>query len=145
MVMGLTILRDTHGDGFILNLDLVAIELAALWIDSFPRRQIELPQVGCTGEDLPVEMPSGECGLLVGTITLIGADFAAGQVDKEDDLTPHLDIGDLTFPEVVQGSYLNPFKRRWVFRHRKRPVQNSSAASLPERPFGRVVTLGRYI
>src|SRR4029450_3510346 len=128
MVMGLTILRDTHGDGCILNLDLVAIELAALWIDSFPRRQIELPQVGCTGEDLPIEVPIGECGPLVGTMTLIGADVAAGQVDKEDELIPHLDISHLTFPEVVQGRDLNPCKRRWVFRHRKRPAQNSSAA-----------------
>jgi len=143
--MGLTILRDTHGDGFILNLDSVAIELAALGIDSLPCRQVELPQVGCTGEELPIEVPIGKCGPLVGTMTLIGADFAAGQVDEEDELIPHVDISHLTFPEVVQSRYLNPCKRCCVFRHRKRPAQNSSAASLLERPFGQVVKLDCYI
>jgi len=108
MVMGLTILRDTHGNGFILNLDLVAIELAALGIDSLPCRQVELPQVGCTGEELPIEVPICECGPLVGTMTLIGTNFATGQVDEEDELIPHVDISHLTFPEVVQGRYLNP-------------------------------------
>jgi len=83
-------LRDTHGDRCILNLDLVTIELTALWIDSFPRRQIELPHVGCTGEDMPVELPIGKGGLLVGTIPLIGANVAAGQVDEEDELIPRL-------------------------------------------------------
>src|SRR5262245_66642567 len=100
--MRLTILSDTHGDGFILNLDLVAIELAALGIDSLPCRQIELPQVGCTGEELPIEVPIGECGPLVGTMTLIGANVAAGQVDEEDEIIPHLDSSHLTFPQLLQ-------------------------------------------
>jgi len=111
MVMGWTILRDTHGDGFILNLDWVAIELAALWIDSVPCRQIELPHVGCTGEDVPIEVPIGEGGPLVGTMPLIGADIAAGQVDEEDELIPNLDIRHRTFPEIVQGRDRNPGKR----------------------------------
>jgi hypothetical protein len=34
-------------------------------------------------------------------MTLIGADVAAGQVDEEDELIPHVDISHLTFPEVV--------------------------------------------
>jgi hypothetical protein len=143
--MGLTILRDTHGDSFILDFDLVAIELAALWIDALPCRQIELPHVGCTGEEVPIEVPIGEGGLLVGTMTLIGTDVAAGQVDEEDERIPDVDIGHLTFPEVVQSRYRNPCKRGCVFRHRKRPAQNSSATFLLERPSGQVLKLARYI
>jgi len=94
-------LRDTHGDNYILDLDPIAIELAALRIDPFPRRQIELPQMGCTGEDVPLELPIGECGLLMGTIPLIGANVSASQVDEEDALITYLDISQLTLPEIV--------------------------------------------
>src|SRR5262245_56055287 len=136
-------MRDTHADGFILDLDLVAIELAALWIDSLPCRQVELPQVGCTGKDVPVELPVGECGPLLGTMTLISADFATGQVHEQDKLIPHSDINRLTFPEVIQGRDLKPCERCGVFSHRKRPAPNSSASSRLQRSFGRVVTLDR--
>jgi hypothetical protein len=62
------------------------MELTAFWIHAFPRRQIELPEVGCTGKNVPVELSIGENRLLVGTIPLIGTNIATGQVDEEDEL-----------------------------------------------------------
>jgi hypothetical protein len=103
-----SILRDTHGDSSTLNLGLVTAELTAFWIDSFPRKEIELPQVGWTGEYVAVELPIGKVSLLVGTIPLIRANAPSGQVDKEDEFITYLEISNVTFPEVVEGSYREP-------------------------------------
>src|SRR5262249_40426803 len=131
--------------GRVVNVELVRRELTAFWIHPFSRRHIELPGVGGTGENVPVELPIGERGLLVRTISLIGTDVAAGQVDEEDEFISHLDISHVTFPEIAESSYRNPLQRCCVLRHRKTPPQNSSATFLPERPFGRAVRLSRRI
>src|SRR5262249_1431774 len=138
-------LGDAQRDRRILDLDVVALAPTALWIDAFPRRQIELPQVGCTGEDAAFQLPIRERGPLVGTVPLISANVAAGQVDQEDELIPYLNIGHLTFTGVVEGRYRDPFPRARVPGHRRRPPQSSSATAQPERPFGPSVERGRCI
>jgi len=69
-----------------LNFNLITMELTAFWIYALPGRQIELPEVGCTGKNVPIELSVGEVCLLVGTMSLIGTNIATGQVDEEDEL-----------------------------------------------------------
>jgi hypothetical protein len=57
------------------------MELTAFWVHAFPCRKIELPEVGCTGKNVPIELSVGEDCLLVGAISLIGTNIGAGQVD----------------------------------------------------------------
>jgi hypothetical protein len=68
------------------------MELTVFWIHALPRGHIELPEVGCAGKNVPVELSIGEDCLLVGTISLIGTNIATGQVDEEDELVSYLDI-----------------------------------------------------
>jgi hypothetical protein len=84
------------------------MELTAFWVHAFPCRKIELPEVGCTGKNVPIELSVGEYCLLVGAISLIGTNIGAGQVDQEDELIADLDISHVTFPKVTQRCYGNP-------------------------------------
>jgi hypothetical protein len=54
------------------------MELTVFWIHAFPRRHIELPEVGRAGKNVPVELSIGEDCLLVRTIPLIGTNIATG-------------------------------------------------------------------
>jgi len=124
---------------------MVTVKLTPLRIDSLSRKYIELPQVGCTSEDVTVKFPVGEGGLLVRTISLIGSNVATIQVDEEDEFIPNLNICHLTLPKIVQSSNSNPFQRGCVLRYRKKPPQDSSARFPLERLFGRVAKLDGYI
>jgi len=54
------------------------MELTVFWIHAFPRRHIELPEVGCACKNVPVEFSISEDCLLVGTISLVGTNIATG-------------------------------------------------------------------
>jgi hypothetical protein len=53
------------------------MELTVFWIHTFPRRNIELPEVGCASKNVPIELSIGEDCLLVGTIPLISTNISS--------------------------------------------------------------------
>jgi hypothetical protein len=54
------------------------MEPTVFWIHAFPRRHIELPEVGGASKNVPVEPSIREDCLLVGAISLIGTNIATG-------------------------------------------------------------------
>src|SRR5713226_265580 len=110
VVVSEAVLRDAHLDAVAGDLDGVGIQAAPGGVDADAGPHVELPQVTHAHQHarIRLEVSVGEQRLLVRAQPLIGPDLAARQAHQQDMLTGHLDVEDVTFPQLAQVRRVHP-------------------------------------